>query len=210
MKEYIKYILANYLFPGRIIWNCPNMNNIVSFTFDDGPHPEVTPRILDALDVIGAKATFFVLGKNAENHTDIIKDIINRGHEIGTHTYSHVSMKKVTYQDYLSDIKRCDDILAAQNIDVTLFRPPFGDIVWRHIPTITNKKKIILWNKDTIDYTFSDISAAWEYSSKLPILPGDIILMHDVYHHTIELVKELGKKIHKSGLQIQTISEMRL
>lgn len=208
MKTYLKHIISNYLFRDKIFWKIRTIEKNICFTFDDGPHPIFTPKILDVLDELGAKATFFVIGKNVEKNIDLTKEIIIRGHEIGSHTYSHVSMMDVSHHKYIDDIKKCDELLSVLGVNVKLFRPPFGDIKWRLLPNLIPKRQIILWNKDTLDYSFNNIADAWGHVSRLQLKPGDIILMHDIYDHTVDLVRKLGNKLRESAWNIQTITNL--
>jgi peptidoglycan/xylan/chitin deacetylase (PgdA/CDA1 family) len=163
----------------------------VLLTFDDGPHPEHTPQILRMLDKYQVKAVFFVIGKNAEKHPDLLKDIHQRGHIIANHSYSHDSLF-----DVFSTKKMISDVEQAQMvIDKTLgfkpvyFRPPFG---------ITNPRI-----KRLIKHT-SLISVAWSFRSydtgkqtndqifsrlKQEIKGGDILLFHDTQERTLGLME---------------------
>lgn len=205
MKKIIKSILQKYIFKERLIWNNLQSKNSVNFTFDDGPHPVYTLKVLDALDELGGKGTFFVLGKNVEKYKDVTREIQKRGHKVGIHTYSHYSMKKVSYTDYLLDIVRCDRALAELDISTKLFRPPYGDIVWHKMFAMTKQRRIVLWNKDTTDYAFTDIDSAWRHNSGLSINANDIVLFHDIYPHTPELVRRIGAKVKQINCTIESI-----
>jgi len=208
VKNLIKFFISGILLKGRVFWKGARHAGAVSFTFDDGPHPEHTRGVLNALDEVKGKATFFVLGENVSKYKNVVKEIIERGHEIGIHTYSHLSMKKVSYSEYKSDINRCEKELSKVGVETILFRPPFGDVEWKNIFDLSKRRKIIFWNKDTLDYSFSDIASAWEYSRTLSIKSGDILLMHDINPHTPDLVRRLGKEAANAGIDIKTISKL--
>lgn len=208
IKPLLKYAISNILFRDKVIWHGNKNRDCVSLSFDDGPHPDYTLQVLESLQKIDASATFFVLGMNAEKNIDVIDEIVKQGHEIAIHTYSHLSMTKTDYDQYLQDIIRCENVLKSQNISASLFRPPYGDISWPKVPSLLSERKIVLWNKDTTDYLFNSFDEAWGTTDGLKIENGDIYLMHDVYAHTSELVLRLGEKIIKNGKNIVPVSKM--
>ena len=196
------------MFDREVIWSADGCCGKIGFTFDDGPHPVHTLGVLDELDKLNSKATFFVIGQNVSRYKDVVREVSRRGHDIGIHTYSHLSMKSVSYDVYMQDVLRCDQELESLGIKTTLFRPPFGDVSWYRIFDLSKNRKIVFWNKDTMDYSFNDIASAWDYSRQLTLSAGDIILMHDVYAHTPELVRRLGVAAKGAGIEMQTISKM--
>ncbi|OLS03408.1 polysaccharide deacetylase family protein [Tissierella creatinophila] len=99
----------------------------IALTFDDGPHPEYTAEILDLLKEYDIKATFFVLGKLAEQYPDIIKRQAAEGHEIGNHTYSHVDVRKATREQFEEEFNKTQEIIRSlTDIESKVFRPPYG------------------------------------------------------------------------------------
>jgi len=208
IKSFLKYLVSNIALPDKVVWHGDKNTNLISLTFDDGPNSVHTFQVLRALEEIDAKATFFLLGKNITKHKDVLQEIINQGHEIATHTYSHLSMRQVEHNKYIYDVENCENLLKEYNIEPKLFRPPYGDIAWFSVKNVLKGRKIILWNRDTMDYSFSDIDTAWEYSDKLKIESGDIFLLHDVYEHTAEIVLRLGEKAKNKGLKIVPVSKM--
>jgi peptidoglycan/xylan/chitin deacetylase (PgdA/CDA1 family) len=114
------------------VWEIPGAEKIIYLTFDDGPHPTITPFVLDELNKYRAKATFFCIGKNVEQHPDVFKSILEKGHSIGNHTYNHLNGWKTPNAKYLQNI------LEARNlINSDLFRPPYGRIT-------SNQKKLLM------------------------------------------------------------------
>ena len=100
----------------------------VVLTFDDGPDPETTPKVLDALDAHGAKATFFVIGKKAEAHPELVREIVRRGHTVGMHSYAHHRLFSLKSPSYVrADLTRALAVLGGiLGERPTLFRPPIG------------------------------------------------------------------------------------
>ena len=105
------------------VWQIPAENPSIYLSFDDGPHPEITPLVLDHLNKWNAKASFFCVGNNVVNHPDIYRRILDEGHAVGNHSFNHLNGWKQKDEDYLNDIAK-----AKQYIDSDLFRPPYGKI----------------------------------------------------------------------------------
>ena len=153
---------------------------IIALTFDDGPHPRYTDEILDILSEYNVKATFFVIGKNAELYKKQLKRIVSEGHEIGNHTYSHVTSGKVTEAEFQHELEKTHEIIKSiTGIDTTLFRPPTG---YCDVTTVKSAArlnyKIIVWTVDTKDWahvsTENIVSNVKNYVSG-----GHIVLFHD-------------------------------
>ena len=147
----------------------------VFLTFDDGPTEVFTHWILKLLGNLNIKATFFCVGKHAQQNPNIISDILKRGHRIGNHTYSHKNAFFSSTKSYLNDIEKCNDVLAKTD----LFRPPYGKILPWQILTIQKYFKIVMW--DVLSYDFKkNISAEKLQSNVLDNLEnGSIIVFHD-------------------------------
>ncbi len=107
----------------KCLWQMPAGNQTLYLTFDDGPHPVITPFVLDALRRYGAKATFFCIGKNVLAYPEVYQRILAEGHAVGNHTQHHLNGWKQTDAVYLSDIARANELIGA-----VLFRPPYGRI----------------------------------------------------------------------------------
>lgn len=131
------------LFPARI-WDMPPVKNAIYLTFDDGPHPIITPFVLDELQKYNAKATFFCIGKNVVDHPVVFKRILDDGHAVGNHTYDHLDGWKTNNAEYLQNILK-----AKTHISSDLFRPPYGRITPNQQKDLTSKHKaikIIMWS----------------------------------------------------------------
>ena len=125
------------------IWEMPCMEKVIYLTFDDGPHPDATPFVLDVLQKYKAKATFFCIGKNVVDQPLLYKRIILEGHAVGNHTFNHLNGWKTPDDAYLKNI------VAAKNyIDSGLFRPPYGRITKFQLKLLSTdryKLKAIMW-----------------------------------------------------------------
>jgi len=146
----------------------------VYLTFDDGPIPEATPFILDTLREYGAKATFFIVGQNAERYPHLLQQIIDEGHRIGNHTYNHMGGAKHTVKTYSENAERANNILQTD-----LFRPPHGWMRLSQYAWLGRKYRIVMWDLVTRDYsrwmTANDVVENVERYAR----NGSIITFHD-------------------------------
>lgn len=157
-----------------IIWRKASSEREVFLTFDDGPNPEVTPWVLDLLDRYQAKATFFCLGKQVEKHGDIFNEIISRGHETGSHTYSHADAFKIPVDEYLQEVRR-----GAYLVGNNLFRPPYGHLTPKVYFKLKSRYRIVLWDVMSYDFDSSLDSGRLLMELKQNTEAGSIIVFHD-------------------------------
>ena len=129
------------IYSRALTWRFPSENNEIFLTFDDGPHPDITPFVLDCLRQYNAKATFFCIGKNVKQYHQIYQQIQEEGHRIGNHTHNHLNGWKTSDAQYLADVT-----LAKRYINSNLFRPPYGRISRSQIQQIKHEFKIIMWD----------------------------------------------------------------
>jgi len=168
------------LFP-RLIWDLPNEEHKVYLTFDDGPHPEITPWILKQLKKSDAKATFFCLGENVEKYPEILQQILSEGHRIGNHGYKHLNGWKTNDDDYLQDYLKGQEMLRFTQNDTLLFRPAYGKIKKSQIPNLKSKipnAQIINWSLMPGDFDTA-ITSEKVYSNLKRVQSGDIVVLHD-------------------------------
>ena len=170
-------VLVMKLFP-ELIWRftsrAEEQDNNVFLTFDDGPTPEVTPWVLDCLEEYKAKGTFFCLGRNVDKYPDIYERILEGGHAVGNHTYSHLKGWKTPDTEYLDDV-----LLASQNIESQLFRPPYGRFRKSQIQELRKGYSIVMWDVLSQDYDLNISPRKCLSNVKKNIRPGSIIVFHD-------------------------------
>ncbi len=184
----------------------------ICLTFDDGPDKRNTPEILDVLSEYGVKATFFVIGSNAEGNLPLLRRELEEGHEIGNHTYSHPHLKGITEEALRGEILKTENILfRLEEYRPRLFRPPEGVYSGTVAKTLEELDYLpILWTVDTQD---------WRHLSAQKIAdtvlrntkPGSIILCHDYISgkgHTAEALKIFLPELKKQGYTFVTVSEM--
>lgn len=161
------------IFP-TLIWQFPEQENGLFLTFDDGPSPEVTPWVLEQLDMFGAPATFFCLGKNAEMYPQIYAEILHRGHAVGNHSYSHIKGWGMDTGDYIRDVD-----MAAEFIESNLFRPPYGRIGPHQAKMLSERYKIIMWDVLSRDYSRSLSGRRCAKNVIKHLRPGAVVVFHD-------------------------------
>lgn len=166
------------LFP-RYTWRMPDREKTVYLTFDDGPHPIITPWVLEQLAAYGAAATFFCIGKNVVQYPAVYRRILAAGHRTGNHTYSHPNGWKTETTAYLEDVKKASAV-----IDSELFRPPYGRIKKRQaagLSRVIGKKNVqlIMWDVLSADF---DVTLLPEHCAEIVlkhVRPGSIVVFHD-------------------------------
>ncbi len=164
------------LYPG-CIWQLPATGNKIYLTFDDGPHPEVTPFVLDCLSKYQMKATFFCIGKNVALHPELFKRIIEEGHSVGNHTQNHLNGWKSADHQYFDDI-----VEANRSIPSSLFRPPYGRATWFQLNCLMSsaaKMKIIMWTVLSGDFDPELSRESCCQNVRQNLQPGNIIVFHD-------------------------------
>ncbi|WP_438040912.1 polysaccharide deacetylase family protein [Sorangium sp. So ce128] len=181
----------------------------IALTFDDGPHPERTPRLLDLLAEHGVRATFFVLGTMARSRPDLVRRMVADGHEIGNHTYTHVSLEHASPQLLRAEVGTTRAFLE----DLTgracpLFRPPWGKVSARALFQLwSDGHTVVLWNADPRDYAMKSPEAAVAWGARYRPRSGDIILLHDTSSVTGALVHELVKHANGRSIEFSWISQ---
>lgn len=181
VRAILNKLLPGYSY-GRLISNGNRRNKQIALTFDDGPNEPFTSRILDILAEHGIKATFFMLGENAERFTDVCQRIQREEHVIGNHSYSHskwLALRKG--QDIAQELKRAQEaIYRASGVKPCLFRPPYG--FWTPWMLRTAKKlgfTIITWDNITNDWESTKEANEIVAAILKRARPGGIIVLHD-------------------------------
>ncbi len=160
------------------VWKLPSKEKIIYLTFDDGPHPQITPFVLDTLKKYDAKATFFCIGKNVATNPDCYRSILEQGHRTGNHTNNHLNGWKVKDEEYVNDV-----LAASKYIDSNLFRPPYGKISRFQVKTLREKKNnpfnIIMW--DVLSGDFDKTIDAEKCATHVIVhaSKGSIVVFHD-------------------------------
>jgi peptidoglycan/xylan/chitin deacetylase (PgdA/CDA1 family) len=174
--------LLRKLYPG-CTWQIPTREKVIYLTFDDGPHPDITPYVLDTLKQYQAKATFFCIGKNVVAHPDIYRRLLEEGHRTGNHTFNHLNGWKVQNDAYINNI-----IEASKYIDSNLFRPPYGRITKFQVKILSDiaaykgsdrRFSIIMWDVLSGDFDKKLSAENCTLNVIRKTKPGSIVVFHD-------------------------------
>jgi peptidoglycan/xylan/chitin deacetylase (PgdA/CDA1 family) len=203
------FITWDYHFPS-IHRNIVIKENFVAITFDDGPNPEYTPKVLSILKQFNTKATFFCIGKQIDTHPDLFQKIVSEGHTVGNHTYSHHNNF-----GFFSSAKVIDELQKTNTtakkisgLEMKLFRPAFG---------VTNpriKKALqvtglisVGWSKRSFDTTNLSEEIIFKRVTK-KLTKGDIILLHDSSEKTLRVLERLLLFLKTNNLQSVTVDRL--
>ncbi|MDD6194290.1 MAG: polysaccharide deacetylase family protein [Lachnospiraceae bacterium] len=178
----------------------------VALTYDDGPNPVYTEKLLQVLEEEHVQASFFMMGKQVENYPQVVKQVATKGHLIGNHTYSHVNVCQLSEERVKEEVQKTNELIyecCGQTPE--WFRPPFG----------CNREKLIsgmhmyqvFWNVDPLDWSVQNTGTIVNHVLKY-VKDGDIILMHDAYPTTVEATKILIPKLREMGYTFVTVDEM--
>ncbi|MFD2444265.1 polysaccharide deacetylase family protein [Bacillus sp. CGMCC 1.16607] len=199
---------------GNVIWDVKTKEKLIAITFDDGPDPIYTPQILNTLKKYDAKATFYVIGAEAERFPDIIKREVLEGHELGYHTYRHYFKDNFNKTKLKNELKHTSNVLKKiSGYSPATFRPIAGYYDEQIVNTaVESGYKVILWSwhQDTKDWKKPGIQTIVRnmVSDKRP---GDIIIFHDAggdRSQTVKALENILETLYKDGYRCVTVSEM--
>lgn len=187
----------------------------IALTFDDGPDDRFTPQILDMLKAYGVKATFFVLGKKAEAHPDVIRRMVKEGHLVGNHSYRHPLFTKLTVDEFAKEVEQTEDVLnRIIGIRPKLLRPPYGEINEEQLQWAKNSGYMIVnWNVDSLDWkSLSEQQVSGNILGHTKA--GSIVLQHSAgadsqdLSGTVKALPGIIAKLRGQGYNLVTVSEL--
>ena len=180
-RQLLRRALATAIPRERFLVRGPARPPGVALTFDDGPHAEHTPRLLDLLATHGLHATFFVIGREAERHPALITRMVSEGHAVGHHSWTHGEPAQTSAATLLAEVTRCGDMLASlTGTRSDRFRPPKGQLTAaKVIRLIGARQRIVLWSADPKDYAMHDAAPLVQWAGSAVFAPGEIVLLHD-------------------------------
>ena len=193
--------------PRRIVLTAlPAHPKRLYLTFDDGPDPLVTPLLADLLATHSAKATFFVVGREAEKHPDLVARLVADGHRIGNHSYSHARFDAIAQSVQDEEVARTDRILAAHDGRAThLFRPPYGALpASLLLHSALRGRQIAYWSVDSLDYQDKSACDLVDGLRREPPRSGDIVLMHD-RARTVEMLRTMIPEWIAAGFALEAL-----
>lgn len=161
------------------VWDIPVTEKIVYLTFDDGPHPTITPWVLNELKKHDAKASFFCIGNNVLKYPEVYEQVVKTGHVIGNHTNHHLNGWKTKTDDYLKDVAE-----ASKFISTNLFRPPYGRIKSAQAKGLAksmniSKSNVIMWDVLSADFDKTISKQQCANNVLKNVKPGSVIVFHD-------------------------------
>lgn len=181
----------------------------IALTFDDGPHPEETPRLLDMLHAHHISATFFVIGREAEKYPGIIRRIVAEGHDLGTHTYSHGEPAATSARELREELDSCQRVLEDITGQTTnLFRPPYGKL---SLPKLCKlwcaRQTVVLWNVDPRDFAAKSPDEIPHWCAEYQPAAGDVLLFHDNHPHATQGMWQLSERVRARGLEFVRLTD---
>lgn len=184
--------------------------NYIAMTFDDGPHPQNTPRLLDILRARNVKATFFVIGRSVDLYPNIVRRTVAEGHEIGNHTHTHRLLSKLGDAEVRSELSRCRDAVArAAGVQMRTMRPPYGGLLQRQREMVHTEfgYPTILWSVDPLDWKRPGPSVV---TSRIlsGASSGGIVLSHDLHAPTVDAMPATLDGLLNRGFKFVTVSQL--
>lgn len=171
------YFIGKTFLP-QLTWRRAVTDKIVYLTFDDGPHPAITPWVMDELEKVGARGTFFAVGDNIRKFPEVRDEVYKRGHRMENHTMHHVKGWQLSKDEYLMDVQRFTDFVT-DDFGFGLFRPPFGQINFSAISQLKLNYEIIMWDVLTKDYLPQLNTYKAQKRIQKATRSGSIIVFHD-------------------------------
>ena len=198
--------LVQALYPHRI-WRMPDQENTVYPTFDDGPHPDITPWVLETLARYDAKATFFVVGRNAEAHPGIMARIREEGHAVGNHTWAHENGRHTATGAYLESVARCQRLTGTR-----LYRPPYGRLSGGQARALRKDYDLVMWDVLSGDHDEERSPERCLRDVLRCACPGSIVVFHDSEKAAPRLMGALPAALEawkRKGLRMAAMPALR-
>jgi peptidoglycan/xylan/chitin deacetylase (PgdA/CDA1 family) len=161
------------LFP-ELLWNVPVTEDVIYLTFDDGPHPDITPKILNILARFDAKACFFCVGNNVRKYPDVFHAVKEAGHQTGNHTYHHINGWRTPDEVYFQDVEACQKL-----VQTPFFRPPYGKILPSQMRYLKKYFRLVMWSVVSYDYDATLSGSECLEIARKKSARGSIVVFHD-------------------------------
>lgn len=197
----------------EIVWSGPRLSERrIALSFDDGPVPGSTDRVLDVLSAYRTYATFFCLGSrvSARGGRSLLARITAEGHEIGSHGWTHRPLTSLTNEELRREVEEtADSIESITGTRPLLFRPPGGDLSVGTLRRLagTSARRVVLWDVDPSDWRLPARARLWE-KVLADIRPGSILLLHDVHRQTAEALPILLELLAEEGYKVGTVGSL--
>jgi peptidoglycan/xylan/chitin deacetylase (PgdA/CDA1 family) len=185
--------------PGTIT-SVATRDPVAALTFDDGPHPEYTPRLLDILQEHEAHATFFMIGEAAQKHPQLVRRVAQQGHVIGNHSWDHPFFPSLSGAARREQMRACEQVLSPYG--QRLFRPPYGaQSLAARLDALRLHYKVIAWNLEAKDWREHDPHWMADQLSQ-GIRPGSIVLLHDAIYRSQQPVPQYNREPMLAALRL--------
>lgn len=199
MNRLIKRILKGLFSP---IVRTRGPRGRIYLTFDDGPHPEYTPQILNILSQFGVKATFFMVGAAMKKYPEIVAQALAQGHTLGYHSYAHKHARTLSIRQLLWDIEDMNRYQDMLGMPIRLYRPPYGELsIMQILWCLMRRKKIIMWSVESMDSFTESSRDVMSRVSPHQLRDGDIVLFHDDTPVTIEALAGTLPTLRDAGFR---------
>mgnify|MGYP002667416527 CR=1 FL=1 len=196
----------DYFFKDDGTYDPSQKRPMLALTFDDGPHPVYTEELLDGLKKRKVMATFFLIGNNIEGNEEIVKRMAEEGHLIGSHTYNHVQLNKLSESKAKEEIlKGCNKIYETTGVCPSFVRPPFGE--WKKNMDFCVTMLPVFWNVDSLDWKLQNTEKIVKRVVK-DVKEGDIILMHDIFETSVQAAFQIIDTLEKENYEFVTVDEL--
>jgi len=184
--------------------------NYIAMTFDDGPHPQNTPRLLDILRARNVKATFYVIGRSVDLYPQIVRRTVAEGHEVGNHSHTHRLLSKLSDSELRMEMARCRDAVGrAAGVRMRTMRPPYGGLTQRQRELVHAEfgYPTILWAVDPLDWKRP---GAPVITSRIlgGTQAGAIVLAHDLHAQTVDAMPATIDGLLRRGFKFVTVSQL--
>jgi peptidoglycan/xylan/chitin deacetylase (PgdA/CDA1 family) len=180
----------------------------VALTFDDGPD-SMTLRYLDLLDELGVLATFFLIGERAEQHPELVREYMRRGHQVASHGYDHTRFSKLPRRGLLEQCERTDGALGGQLTGRSWVRPPHGSLDAPSLVTLVAAGyTVAMWSVDSCDYSERDPETLADRCSPGVVTAGDVLLFHEGQDWTLAALPRIVTALHATGLECVTMHDL--
>ena len=211
----LRYYRARQKRHPSILWQGDGSRRAVALTFDDGPHPKDTPRVLEALAKHNVRATFFLVGKYAERHPNLVRQIHQNGHQLGIHCYRHLPFPLENPANLRAQLERTRNAIAEacgiSSETIRHIRPPYGAFTTRTLSLLTGwGYRLVMWNNipphwmQPLSWTIKQVMS--------DAIPGSVIVLHDGHGHgarAAEIVDIVVPQIRAAGVEFVTVEEMQ-
>ena len=195
-----------WIYPDAL-WRMSPHERAVYLTFDDGPIPEVTPKVLEILRSYNIKAKFFMVGDNVRKYPEVYQQVKDEGHRIGNHTYNHIGGFRHGIRSYLNNVEKADKLLHTD-----LVRPPHGWLKWEQYFFLRKHYQLVMWDLVTRDYSRRINAYRVLWNVRHYARPGSIITFHDSLKSKEKLYYALPRSIEwlrSQGYAFKTFPRMR-